>query len=274
MSHRRTALIIGTFILVVAVVGIGVTVTTRGGSRSSGMMRSKNIGGSMSSYYRSMMSSYEGNSMMGGGSTGVISYGWMIGGTGAPGWMRGGTLPASMMGVSTDAGEVIGRLFANAPGSRVTSTEATRLGDDVPIGATVDRSYERITLSGSSDHLVVLASPSGSPDETFRIAGMVNPTITVNPGARISIEVVNADPDAAHGLVVTADSSASSRMPMLTAAPAFSGSELWFLGNPTSAGMHIGTLTFTANKSGTYQYLCPVPDHARDGMVGAFVVTS
>jgi plastocyanin len=61
-------------------------------------------------------------------------------------------------------------------------------------------------------------------------------------------------------------------MPMMTARPAFTGSALWFLGNPTSAGMHAGTLTFTAATPGTYQYLCPVPGHARDGMVGAFTV--
>lgn len=209
-----------------------------------------------------------------GGSTGSTSYGWMMGGTSAPGWMRGGSLPASMMGTSTDAGEVMGRLFANAPGPRVSSTKATRLGNDVPTGATMDRSQDRMTLSGASDHLAVLASPSGGSDETFRIGGMANPTITVKSGARISIELVNADSVAAHGLVVTANGSASSQMPMLTAAPAFSGSSLWFLGNPTSAGMHTGMLTFTATKSGTYQYLCPVPGHARDGMVGAFVVAS
>ena len=48
-------------------------------------------------------------------------------------------------------------------------------------------------------------------------------------------------------------------MPMMTARPAFTGSALWFLGNPTSAGMHAGTLTFTAATPGTYQYLWPRP---------------
>jgi rusticyanin len=236
------------------------------------MMGSDGSGGSMSSYYQSMMKNYQGSSMMG-SSTGSTSYSWMMGGTSAPGWMRGGTLPRSMMGTSTDAGQVMGRLFANAPGPRVSPSEAARLGNDVPTGATVDRSGDRITFSGAIDHLVVLAGPSGSPKETFRIAGMVNPTVAVRSGARVNIEVVNADTDAAHGLVVsTTHGSRSSRMPMLTAAPAFSGSALWFLGDPTSAGLHAGTLTFTASKSGTYQYFCPVPGLARDGMVGTFVV--
>ena len=60
---------------------------------------------------------------------------------------------------------------------------------------------------------------------------------------------------------------------MLTARPAFAGSALWFLGNPTSAGMHAGTLSFTASTPGTYRYLCPVPGHAQDGMTGTFIVT-
>jgi rusticyanin len=186
--------------------------------------------------------------------------------------MRDGTLPASMMGTSTDDGEVMGRLFANAPGPRVSATEALRLGNDVPSGASVDRTHNHITLSGSSDHLVVLAGPSGNPDNTFRIAGLVDPTIVVQSGARVSIEVVNADSETARGLVIAAAGSAHSRTPMISATPNFTGSALWFLGNPTSAGMHAGTLTFTATKSGTFQYLCPVPGHARAGMIGAFVV--
>ena len=43
-------------------------------------------------------------------------------------------------------------------------------------------------------------------------------------------------------------------------------------GNPTSAGLHEGTLTFTAATPGTYHYLCPVPGHAQKGMRGIFTV--
>jgi NADH-quinone oxidoreductase subunit A len=115
-------------------------------------------------------------------------------------------------------------------------------------------------------------SPSGGPDETFRVAGMTNPAIVVPAGARVSIEVINADPGTAHGLVITASTDTTSPMPMMTDRPAFTGSALWFLGNPTSAGMHAGTLTFTAAAPGTYRYLCPVPGHAQKGMAGAFTI--
>lgn len=203
---------------------------------------------------------------------GAAGYGWMMGGANAPGWMHGGTLPSYMMGTNTDPGKIMGQLFANAPGPRVSSAEATRLGSEVPRGATVSTSANSITFSGKTATLVALASPAGGPDETFRIAGLVNPSITVATGTRVSFDVVNADPDTAHGLVVTATGSASSWMPMMTSPPAFSGASLWFLGDPTSAGMHTGTITFVASSPGTYQYLCAVPGHAQKGMVGTFDV--
>ena len=117
-----------------------------------------------------------------------------------------------------------------------------------------------------------MASPAGGPDETFRAAGLTNPRVVIPAGARVSIQLVNADPDTAHGLVIAATGAAGSPMPMMTARPAFAGSALWFLGNPTHAGMHAGTLTFTATAPGSYQYLCPVPGHAQKGMAGAFTV--
>jgi rusticyanin len=124
--------------------------------------------------------------------------------------------------------------------------------------------------------LVAVASPAGGPDETFRIAGLINPAITVPAGAKVSIQVINADPDTAHGLVITASQNISSPMPMMTSQPAFTGSALWFLGNPTNAGMHTATLTLTATTPGTYHYLCPVPvpGHAQEGMTGTFTVSN
>jgi hypothetical protein len=89
----------------------------------------------------------------------------------------------------------------------------------------------------------------------------------------VSIQLVNADPDTAHGLVIAASGAGSSWMPMMTARPAFPGAAIWFLGNPTPAGLHTGTLSFAARTSGSYQYLCPVPGHAQKGMVGTLVVS-
>jgi len=179
-----------------------------------------------------------------------------------------------MMGTSTDPGQFMGRLWASAPGPRVTSRQAARYGDQVPTGARIDRATHSITFTTGEVHLVVLASPPGGPDETFRIAGMVNPAVVVPAGARVSIEVINADPDTAHGLVVTSAQNRPSWMPMMTSRPAFTNSALWFLGDPSATGMHAGTVTFTAASPGSYRYLCPVPGHAGKGMAGVFTVTA
>jgi len=237
------------------------------------------------SYYRSMMGRYFGGSMMGGGARGWMmgpaGYRWMTGVTGVPGWMRGGHFPAFMMGsgmmgtgTSADPGKFMGRLWADAPGPRVTPAQAARAGTQIPPGAHINQAARTITFTTGSVRLAAVASPAGGPDETFRIAGMVNPKITVPAGAQVSIQVINADPDTAHGLVITGGPRRSSWMPMMTSRPAFTGSALWFLGNPTTAGMHTGTLTFTAAAPGTYHYLCPVPGHAQKGMTGLFTVSN
>jgi rusticyanin len=224
-----------------------------------------------------MMSRYHGGSTMMGGNYGWMmggnGYRWMMGGLSAPAWMRGAHLPLGMMGATTDMGQVMGRLWAGAPGPRVSSEQAARDGSQVPAGANVNRLAKTITFATQAVSLTAVASPNGGQDETFRIAGLVNPKIVVPMGAHVSILVINADHDTAHGLVVTASHHAS-WMPMMTSRPAFTGAALWFLGNPNAAGMHTGTLTFTAATPGTYQYLCPVPGHAQRGMTGTFTVSS
>lgn len=246
--RRRVVALVAAAVIAAGGLGTGLALSL-GGSPSSSS--------SSYDYYRSVMGRYGPGSMMGGPSgwmTGRSGYGWMMGGAAAPGWMRGQSLPGVIMGGSTDS-----------------PAEATRLGNAVPAGASRDRAANRLTFTTASVRLVVLASPS-MPAERFRIAGMVDPTVVVPAGAQVHIELVNADEDMAHGLVVTPSGAASSWMPMMTSAPAFSGAALWFLGEATSAGMHAGTLSFTAASPGTYQYLCPLPGHAQEGMVGTFVV--
>ena len=239
-------------------------------------------GGAAYSYYRSMMGRLDSgaaSSMMGGTpSRGSMmtstGYQWLMGGNDAPAWMRGSALPGYLMGPASDAGTAIGALFADAPGTRVTPARAARLGSQLPAGATVSRAHRRITFPAAVARLVVLASPAGGPAETFRIGGLVDPAISVKAGARVSIEVINADPSTAQGLVITSSQASPPPMPMMTSSPAFPGSAVWFLGNPTSAGLHAATLSFTASTPGTYRYLCPVPGHAQDGMTGTFIVSS
>jgi rusticyanin len=280
MKRTRLAAVIGTAVITAAGLAAlaGCGTAAKAPAAAGTPAAAATPGGSAYAYYLTMMGRlYGGGSMMGGGSygwmMGATGYQWMMGGTAAPAWMRGQALPGFMMGTSSDPGQVMGALFANAPGPRVSPAQAATLGSQIPAGATLDRAANRITFTGTSVRLTVLASPAGGPNETFRIAGMVDPVLVVKARALVSVQVVNADPGAAHGLVITASGAGSSRMPMLTASPAFTGSAVWFLGNPTSAGMHAATLSFTASTPGTYRYLCPVPGHAQEGMTGTFIVS-
>ena len=289
MTPRRISVLAGVAVLAAAGLGTGVAIAAGGSAGHPAAAASPaapaasaspaaSPSGPDYSWYQSMMSGYDGGpGMMGGSSSGWMmspaGYQWMTGGTGAPGWMRGATLPAAMMAASTDPGTVMGRLFAGAPGPRISPAQAAALGSQVPAGASIDRAARAITFTTTKVKFAVLASPSMLA-ESFRVAGMTNPSIIVPAGAHVSIELVNADADMAHGLVITSVGAARSAMPMMTAAPAFGGSALWFLGEPTAAGMHAGELTFTATAPGRYQYLCPVPGHAREGMVGAFIVNA
>jgi rusticyanin len=293
MTRKRNTIVVGIAVLAAVGLGTGVGVAVSG---PSGQPPAPGTAASSAAYaapsyswYQPMMSrSYgSGGGMMGGSPYGWMmsqaGYKWMTGsGIGTPGWMMGGTPPgalpgammSAMMGAvpGTGMGKVMGSLFADAPGPRVSAAQAAALGSQVPAGAQVSKTGNTVTFTTSTVRLAIVASPAGGPDETFRAVGLVDPRIVVPARARVSIQVINADPDTAHGLVITAANAGASWMPMMTARPAFTGSALWFLGNPTSAGMHAGTLTFTATTPGTYHYLCPVPGHAQKGMAGTLAV--
>ncbi len=244
MTPRRISVLAGAAVLAAAGLGTAVAIAAGGSAGQPAAIASPGAPASSAapaapaspaasspgpdySWYRSMMSGYYGGPGMMGGSSyswmmSQAGYQWMTGGTGAPGWMRGGALPGSMMGTSTDPGTIMGRLFAGAPGPRVSPAQATALGSQVPAGASIDQAARTITFTTMNVNLAVLASPS-MPAESFRIAGMTNPAISVPAGAHVSIELINADADMSHGLVTTSAGAAQSAMPMMTAAPATPG---------------------------------------------------
>jgi len=175
MKSTRLAAVIGTVAITAAGLAAltGCGTTTKATAASATPAAAAMSGGSAYAYYQTMMGRlYGGGTMMGGGSyswmMGAAGYQWMMGGAAAPAWMRGQALPGFMMGTASDPGQVMGSLFANAPGPRVSAAQAA-----------LDRAANRITFTGTSVWLAVLASPADGPDETFRIAGLTDPAITV-----------------------------------------------------------------------------------------------
>jgi rusticyanin len=161
------------------------------------------------------------------------------------------------------------RLAGDAP-LTVDAAQVRALGSQIPGGATVDACTGRITFSTMTVSFVVEAVPPNNPDMSFRIAGLVDPTVVVPAGAKVTVEFVNADSDQAHAWVVTGTQPPFGFRPVMP--PAFPGSYAAVVGDPTAAGHGARVIAFTAGAKGGYQYLCPMPGHAEMGMHGAFIV--
>lgn len=184
---------------------------------------------------------------------------------GASGIMRGST-------GSRDYGMMRGFAAGGVGTGGVSAVAVTRLGNDVPSGASVDRSRNRIVFSSPSVQLDVIGSPTGQKDETFRIAGLVNPTVVVPAGAVVHVLFLNADPDMMHNFVVTAAKPPFADVPMMQGAPAFAGAAMPFLSAFSGVAAQSLSTSFVASAEGAYTYLCTVPGHAADGMYGQFIV--
>ena len=140
--------------------------------------------------------------------------------------------------------------------------------------ATVDTAANTVTYAGRSVSLVALASPHGKPNMTWEIDGLVNPTVSVAPGARVTVVLVNTDWGYMHGFELTTTQPPYPEMAMAGVADNF------FLmplpprteKDTATASYYTRSASFTA-AAGTYHYLCPVPGHAAAGMFGTLVVS-
>ena len=171
-------------------------------------------------------------------------------------------------------GMMIGReagtaLAGNSP-LTVTAAQVRTLGGQVPAGAKIDSCLNQITFTTPIASFVIEAVPPNNPDMTFRIAGLVNPTVVVPRNAEVRIEYINADSDEAHAFVITSANQPLTFRP--AGPPAFAGAAAGAIGDPTAAGHGARDVAFTAATTGTYRYLCPMPGHAEMGMYGNFVV--
>ena len=89
-----------------------------------------------------------------------------------------------------------------------------------------------------------------------------NPTIMANVGDKIVFDVIN-DGVSFHAFGVTAEEEGFEGI--------FPGSEIAAATNPLKAGEG-GTSEFIPTEPGTYYYICTVPGHRMQGMVGEIIV--
>ncbi len=189
----------------------------------------------------------------------------------ASGCSGAGENPAGYGPGMMDGGGMMGFGAAGAASASVAPSEADRLGRAVPAGAVVDQSTSTVTFSGADVQLTALAAPSDGPDETFRIAGLTNPTIVFPAGARVTLELINADPGMPHNwLMTTADPPFGPLGMMMSFVTPGAATET--LPNAGDSAMPATTITFAAPPAGRYTYLCSVPGHAEKGMFGTLIV--
>jgi rusticyanin len=153
--------------------------------------------------------------------------------------------------------------------SYVSAASARVLASEVPRGARVDSATGTITFLSQQVSFTVVAVPPGGPDMTFRIGGLVNPTLVLPAGSAVRVEFINADTDEAHGWEVT---SAGLPFQFGLGAPAITGSLARPLGDPAGAGDGAETITFRAGAAASYEYACPMPGHAQMGMHGKIII--
>ncbi len=121
--------------------------------------------------------------------------------------------------------------------------------------------------------MVVYGSPA-SHDMSFVIQGMVNPTIHVAAGARVTLTMVNMDSGDYHTWSLTTQAPPYSSSGMMGSGGMMMSTMMGTssLGPMSSTGMMWSQQMSFSARAGTYWYVCTVSDHAASGMYGEFVV--
>ena len=113
----------------------------------------------------------------------------------------------------------------------------------------------KLSFVESSDfRTLAFNSLPGEPDH--------NPTIKMNVGDEINFSVIN-DGKSFHAFGVTKETEGFSGV--------IPGSEIASASNPLKSG-ESGESNFIAGEEGTYYYICTVPGHREQGMVGEIIV--
>ncbi|MDA8207284.1 MAG: hypothetical protein M0Z36_14575 [Thermaerobacter sp.] len=248
--QKRSGLIVGIGLLVVGALG-GVALAATGSATSEAPAATPIVG-----------------AMMGGSSRGGLS--------GFGGMMASAMNPymGNTHAVMGDVG-FGGNMMGTASGSVWTSAQVSALVQKSERGVTIDRVTNTITYHSSHDLVVPLAAPAALhlPGMQWEIDGLINPTVVVPRGARVTVDLVNADQGYMHGFEVTKATPPFQEMAMMQGTAAFPGAFVMPILPETSHGQYHRSTQFTAATAGTYHYICPVPGHAAHGMAGQFVVS-
>ena len=170
---------------------------------------------------------------------------------------RTGKMMAIMLGICIAGGAIFFAMWdywisEPAPVVAMMAGEQAESGPAVATGQTIT---SNLTFVESSDFrtLAFNALP-GEPDN--------NPTIEMNVGDKVIFNVDNAGVSF-HSFGVTKDTEGFGGI--------IPGSEIGSASSPLKNG-ESGTSEFIAGEEGTYYYICTVPGHREQGMVGEIII--
>ena len=157
-------------------------------------------------------------------------------------------------------------------GGLVSATRAESLARSV--GRSVEHRGSDLVYHTRDVTLVALGAPGSRPGMYWQVDGVDNPSISVPKGATVRVVFADGDPGYAHGLEVTTAAPPYSLMAMMEGSIVAPGAFIMPLPPPAGGLWYAVTTTFQAPAPGTYFLICPVPDHAAQGMWAKFVVRS
>jgi len=136
--------------------------------------------------------------------------------------------------------------------------------------ATVDKSANTITYTGTNVKIVMLGGPEEA-DGKFVIAGLVNPILRIPKEANVTMELINEDNGMPHGVELTNAQPPYAYMSMMQG-----GVYPDTIINPIpEAGTNqypSAQVTFAASYAGEFYYICQYPGHAAKGMYGKIII--
>ena len=141
--------------------------------------------------------------------------------------------------------------------------------------ATIDKTNNTITYLGKSVKILALGGAmddnNSGPKEKFVIGGLVNPTLHIQKGTQVTLELINEDTDMPHGIEITDAQPPYGFMSMMQGG-IYPGAFIPPIPAASKDVYPVSSTTFTANQSGTFNYICEYPGHAAEGMYGKIIV--
>lgn len=165
---------------------------------------------------------------------------------------------------------MMGYGYTNNNNQVISSNQADDIMNKSLEKTTVDKTNNVISFNQPDVNLTLFGGPEGA-DGKFVAGGLVNPTIKVKKGSRVTLNFINEDEGMPHGIEVIASPPPYAYMTMMQG-PVYPGAYVPVIPQAINGQYPNASATFVASQSGTFYYICQVPGHAAKGMYGEVII--